>query len=328
MTATTSSAPPARPAPAPRPAIEAIVLDVDGTLLNGNHQLTARTEAAIKAAVAQGVTVVLATGKTPHACAWLVQKLGLKAPGIYLQGLYIVDAANKVLYEQIVSPAIARQVITYAEDRGFTILAYNGPRIMVRAASKEAESATVKYHEPAPEVVGALQNLLPETRLHKLLVVGDPRQITALRWQLGIQLGGAARLMQAGLPHMLEILPPGGSKATALRHLLKELGIKPEAVLAIGDAENDIEMIELAGVGVAMGNASDKVKAAAKHVTATNEEDGVGLAIEKYVLPPPASVAPSSAAQQTDAAPVQTEAAASSQNTAQDAQKDAQKEGS
>lgn len=288
----TTHAPTAPAVTPPRRTIRAVVIDVDGTLLTSQHTLSPRTEAALRAVMAQGVEVILATGKTRNAGQWLIDKLGLKSPGIYLQGLYTVAADGTVLHQQTLAPGVARQVITYAEDRGFTLVAYSGMKILTRAASAEAEESTKKYHEPVPEPVGALQNILGELPIHKLMAVGDPRQITALRWQLGIQLGGAARLMQAGLPNMLEILPPGGSKAAALRLLLKDLKIDPADVLAIGDAENDIEMIELAGIGVAMGNAAANVKAAADHVTATNDEDGVALALETHVLPPkPAPVA-------------------------------------
>ena len=90
--------------------------------------------------------------------------------------------------------------------------------------------------------------------------------------------------MQAGVPTMLELLPPGSSKASALKVLLQDLKIAPENVMAMGDAENDIEMIQLAGVGVAMGQAEQAVKDAADYVTASCDQDGVAQAIERYVL--------------------------------------------
>jgi len=292
MTATTHSpSAPAATITAPRRPIRAVAIDVDGTLLTSQHTLSPRTETALRAVIKQGIEVILATGKTRNAGQWLIDKLGLKSPGIYLQGLYIVAADGTVLHQQTLSPSVARQVITYAEDRGFTLVAYSGMKILTRVASQEAEKVTKKYHEPVPEAVGALQNILGDVPIHKLLAVGDPRQIAALRWQLGVQLGGAARLMQAGLPNMLEILPPGSSKAVGLRRVLKDLKIDPAETLAIGDAENDIEMIELAGIGVAMGNAAPNVKAVADHITASNDEDGVALVLETHVLPPKPALA-------------------------------------
>jgi Cof subfamily protein (haloacid dehalogenase superfamily) len=116
------------------------------------------------------------------------------------------------------------------------------------------------------------------------MAVGDPRQISALRWQLGAQLGKSVRLMQAGLANMLEILPPGASKGAALRQLAHEMKFKPDEIMAIGDAENDIEMLQFAGIGVAMGHAPENVRQAADHITATHDDDGVAQAIERFVL--------------------------------------------
>jgi hypothetical protein len=83
---------------------------------------------------------------------------------------------------------------------------------------------------------------------------------------------------------MLEVLPPNGSKGDALRVLLDELNIPAEQVMALGDGENDIEMLQLAGIGVAVGNASPLLKAVADQVVASNDDDGVAEAIERFVL--------------------------------------------
>ncbi len=275
--------------------IQLLALDLDGTLLNDQHELSERTEKALKAAMAQGVQVVLATGKTRNSATGLIARLGCDTPGIYLQGLATYNGDGSLRYQSTLDPVIARQVITFAEDRGFSVVAYSGTRILVRSLSKGTE-VLQKYGEPAPEVVGPLQNLLDSTPINKLMAIkmGDHRAVTALRWQLGMQLDGAARLVQAGIPDMLEILPPGASKGTALKTLLHELNIPAANVLAAGDGENDIEMVKLAGVGVAVGNASPELKAAADHVVASNNEDGVAEAIERFVLPPAPTTAEAS----------------------------------
>lgn len=279
-----------------RKPIQAVVIDLDGTLLNSKHELTPRVEAAVKAVIAQGIHVILATGKTRNAGTALVEKLGIKSPGIYLQGLAVYDADGKIMYQQTLDPALTRQVLTFMEDRGFFMIAYSGERILTKVHSDEAIDATTRYHEPAPEVIGALQNVAGELPIHKVMAIGEPRAIVSLRWQLGFQVGSSGRLMQAGVPTMLEVLPPNGGKGPALRWLLKELKFNPEQVVAIGDAENDIEMIRLAGVGVAMGQASKDVKDAADAVVATNDADGVAEAIDRFVLPPKTESAPDTAA--------------------------------
>ncbi len=272
-----------------KPDIRLIVLDVDGTLLDSQHALTARVEQAVKAAIAKGVPVVLATGKTRTSTLKLIEQLGLQSPGIYLQGLAIFDAEGKVTHQWKLDPALARQVITFAEDRGFIVVGYSENRILARTDDPRIRTGFTNYHEIALEAVGPLQNILASAPLNKLIAVGEPRAITALRWQLNLQIGGAGRVMQAGVPTMVEILPPGCSKASALKVLLQDLKIAPEHVMAMGDAENDIEMIQMVGVGVAMGQADQAVKDAADDVTASCDEDGVAQAIERYVLSEPES---------------------------------------
>ncbi len=266
--------------------IELITVDLDATLLNSKSEMSERNEKALKAAIDQGVRVVLATGKTRASGAAIVTRLGLTTPGIFLQGLAIYQPDGNITYQKTLEPEVARQVITFAEDRGYAVAAYSGSRILVRYEDSWFTKLATDYHEPMPEAVGALQNILDDMPVNKVMVVkpGEPVRINALRWQLEKQLDGRGHLTQAMLPDMIEILPPGGSKGTALKVLLKQMGIDAANVLAIGDGENDIDMIQLAGIGVAVGNASEKLKAVADHVVASNDADGVAEAVERFVL--------------------------------------------
>lgn len=266
--------------------IKLVVVDLDGTLLNELSQLSEGNEAALKKAIEQGVQIVIATGKTRISAATIIEKLGLTTPGIYLQGLTIYQSDGSISYQKTLEPDIARQVITFAEDRGYDVIAYSGSRILARSVGKKAEELATKYGEPMPEGVGPLQNILEEMPIHKIIAMkeGEPRKIKALRWQLEMQLDGKARLVQAMIDDMVEILPPKASKGIALQTLLKQMGISANEVMAIGDGENDIEMLQLAGIGVAVGNADAKLKAVADHVVGGNDVDGVAEALEKFVL--------------------------------------------
>jgi Cof subfamily protein (haloacid dehalogenase superfamily) len=266
-------------------SIKLIVTDLDGTLLNSQHALSERNLQAINAARAQGIQVVLATGKTRGSALSVLEKLNLDTPGIFVQGLVTHAADGSIRQQLTLDPAVARQVITFAEDRGFALMAYSGTRLLVRQRNHDTD-LFLEYGEPEPEIVGPLQNILDTTPINKIAAVhrADPRRITALRWQLNMQLNGTARLMQAGVAATVEILPKNGSKATALKALFKELKIAPAQVLAIGDGENDIEMLQTAGIGVAVKNAHANVQGAADHVVASNDEDGVAEAIERFAL--------------------------------------------
>lgn len=265
--------------------IKLIAVDLDGTLLDSESRLSERTEQVMKQAIAQGVKVVLATGKTAYSGRDIIKRLGLDTPGIYTQGLEIryPDDSSKVL--AALDADLARRFITYADERGFDVVAYNGSRLFTRKLTPQVRELSERYHDAMPEVVGPLQNLLNSMSFSKLLIMRrhDIKRINALRYQFNLQLDGKARLVQA-LGDMLEVLPPGQSKGRALKVLLKEFDIKESEVMALGDGENDIEMVKMAGIGVAMGNAHDSLKAVADHVTTTNDEDGVAAAVERFVL--------------------------------------------
>lgn len=268
--------------PAPTPKL--LVTDVDGTLLNSQHQMTARTEQALKAAIAKGVRVALATGKTRRSVEDIIQRLGLTTPGVFVQGLVIAQPDGAEQHLGTLDPTLVRRVLTFAEERGFQAMAYSGKRILVRAMTTEARILTQQYGEPLPEVVGPLVNLVDDVPLNKVIFCGrEAKHITALRWQLGHLVEGSARLTQA-LPDAIELLPYGASKATALKLMLKDLGIAPEEMIAVGDGENDIEMLQLAGLGVAVANANPKLKAVADATVASNDADGLVELVEKYIL--------------------------------------------
>lgn len=274
--------------------IKLVVVDVDKTLLNNKSELSERNEKAIKAALAKGVKVMLATGKGYGSCRDLIQQLGLDMPGIFTQGLTIYAPNGTLRHEKTLDVNVARRVITFAEDRGYAIVGYAQGRLLARNSNPYIDELHTKWKDVKPEYVGPLQNILDRVSLNKLVAIssGDARKIKALRWQLNAQLNGSARLMMAGVDHHLEILPPGASKGNALKALLKELKIDPGEVIAIGDGENDIEMIELVGIGVAVGNASQELKDVANEITLTNEEHGVAKIIEKYIIGEPKKETP------------------------------------
>lgn len=268
-------------------SIELVVADLDGTLLDKHHAITERAVQAIKALREQGIKFMLATGKTRGSALKIIEQLGLDTPGVFVQGLVVHNADGSIRHQVTLDSAIARQAITFAEDRGFSIVAYSGTNIYVRSGNHDT-SMIVEYGEPEPQAVGPLQNILGHTPINKLAIIhrADPRRVKAVRWQLNMQFNGAANLVQPAVPEMVEVLPKHGSKGAGLRALLKDMGIVPSKVLAIGDGENDIEMLQLAGIGVAVANADAHVRQSANHVTTASYGDGVAEAIERFALKP------------------------------------------
>lgn len=262
--------------------IQLIAIDLDGTLLNSQLTITPRTARAIRRAMEAGIPATIATGRPYLTSARYVRELGLTAPGVFLQGLAIHNADGSIRHEQVMEPETARRILAYAQEHRRTALAYNSGSIYARERNAMTDTL-FRYNEPVPEIVAALSDLPDRVPVSKVVFLLDPSEIPALRADLSQIVNGTASLFTSQA-HMLECIPPGTSKGAGLARLLQDEGIDPARVLAIGDGENDIEMLQLAGISVAMGNAKDHIKAAAQHVTATNDEDGVAEAVERFAL--------------------------------------------
>ena len=263
--------------------IKLIAIDLDGTLLNSKHKMSDRNKTAIKKAIEQGVQVVIATGKTRLSAVGLLEELGIKSPGVFAQGLTTYNGDGSVRNNIVMDKNIIRQIITFAEDRGFGVLVYSGNRILARRLDEIAEEIA-KYGEPMAEAVGALQNILDTTEINKVILYGLESKMPALRWQLSKQLDGQIHITRSAVTGMIEVLPANSSKGKAVMRVMKDLNIPPENTMAIGDGENDIEMLQAVGTSVAMGNAIQKLKDVASQVVGSNDEDGVAQAIEMYVI--------------------------------------------
>eukprot|EP00897_Mesotaenium_endlicherianum_P003353 jgi/Mesen1/3045/ME000018S02360 len=269
--------------PTQRKVIKLIATDVDGTLLNSKHELTERTEQAIRRAQELGVKVMVATGKargpwTKH----ILPRLNLTTPGVYMQGLLIHNADGSIFYERVMEASVARSVIELGVRERLTILAYCGDRILCESTNEHTDRM-IGYGEPVPEAVGPLINVLGSTPIHKLLFMAEDQELQRLRPEAEALLGDTVTVTKA-LLGMLEILPAGASKGLGLEKVLQALDIDAQHVMAIGDGENDKEMLELVGTSVAMGNAGARIQAIADLVTRSNDADGVAVAIEHLVL--------------------------------------------
>lgn len=264
-------------------SIQAIVTDMDGTLLNSQHQLSPRNEQALRRAMEQGITVILATGKSRYSGASIIQTLNLDTPGVYLQGLAIYNADGSIRHERTLDPAVVRQVIEQTEGGGYTLAFYSRDTIYMGRCRKHWQQKLVSYHEPEGVPIEDLDTFVDQTPVNKAVIFCDEEVINDVRAQLAAAVGDQATLVQA-VAEMLEVMPPGTSKGDGVQRLLDELGIDPAHVLALGDGENDIELLRMAGMSAAMGNAADAAKAAADVVVGTNDEDGVAQAVERFAL--------------------------------------------
>ncbi|MCY4072990.1 MAG: HAD family hydrolase [Chloroflexi bacterium] len=263
--------------------IKLVALDLDGTLLNSRHALSVRNRSAIESAQRQGVEVVLATGKTRQSAEDLIDSLGINSPGIYMQGLITYNADGSVRTRIVMAKESVSRVISLGEEFGFGALAYSGNRCFALRVDDFAAKLT-EYGEPHVETIADWPELLDTFDINKVVLYGEENGVTTLRRAIDARLDGAVHVTRANVDGMIEVLPPNTSKGQAVRTLLEELGIDPSRALAVGDGENDTEMLQAVGIGVAMGNATQMLKDVADVIVPSNDEDGVAVALEEFVL--------------------------------------------
>ena len=259
-----------------------IVVDLDGTVRSRVHGITAGVRAAVASAQARGVRVCVATGRMWRSAEPWIRALGADPPVILYNGGQVLDfGSGRRLYERRLSRDAARTALALAQrDPEVQPHLYLREHIYVERPHPMTD-AYAADDGLSCELVPSLQAILTDDP-HKLLVIGESERIVALQ-----QVVRAARLPLHDVqsePTYLEILPPGVSKGTALAAMLEVLGILASETIAVGDNWNDVEMIEAAGLGVAMGHAPEGVRARADIVCGSVEEEGVREVIERFVL--------------------------------------------
>ena len=263
-------------------AYRLVVADLDGTTRSRRFGVTPGVRRAIAAARASGVRVHVATGRMWRSAAPWVQSLGADAPVILYNGGRVFDFdGGRILYDRRLPAEATRQALAMIRlDPDVQPHLFLNDHVYVERrhpmTDAYAEDDGLGY-----EVVTAFEPLLTDDP-HKILVTGEPEKLEALGTLVG-QAGLPTRAVRSE-PTKLEFLPPGVSKGTALRAMLEALGVEAEAVIAVGDDWNDLEMIEAAGLGVAMADAPEGVRARADHVCGTADEEGFRDVLERFVL--------------------------------------------
>jgi Cof subfamily protein (haloacid dehalogenase superfamily) len=261
-----------------------VAVDLDGTARSRLRGITPGVRAAVAAARAQGVRVCVATGRMWRSAEPWIRALGVDPPVILYNGGQVLDfEAGRTLYERRLPGAAARAALELVRgDPDLQPHLYVDDRVLVERPHPLTDAYTADDGLTA-EVVPSFEPLLAVDP-HKILVIGSRERVAALQRAV-LDSGLPVHAVQSE-PVYLEILPPGVSKGEALRAVCSALRLVPAEAIAIGDNWNDVEMIEVAGLGVAMGNAPEGVRAKADYVCGTVEEEGVREVIERFVLGP------------------------------------------
>ena len=270
-----------------RTPIRLIGLDLDQTLIGRNLTLSPRVKAAVAEAMARGIAVTIITGRGPSPTDQFAAALNITAPLICFQGGLVYDyRARRVLHERRLDPAVIPVVVRLAETHGWNLQFETPAMIYLPRVSNHPEELLALMRVAAWQRVNDLTADMPETPHKFILSVHDPAERDALVLELRRRLGeaGVTLTVVASHPILIEGLPAGLTKAVGLAWLAEHLGVPREAVLAVGDNDNDAPMLEWAGVGVAMGDASPLARDAADWMVPDVERDGAAVAIEKFAL--------------------------------------------
>ena len=263
-----------------------LALDLDGTLTNHDKIVTPRTKAALRKAAESGVCIVLASGRPTVGIEPLARELNLDKFGgciLSYNGGKIIDCqTGHTLVQHAFPPDLIEPVCTFCRYWNVVPLTYDAHGIVTENPDNpyvQEEARICKI--PARKV----ENLPAEVTypINKLLLTGDPADMPHVEELMQQEFAGKLSIYRSQ-PFFIETMPLGIEKSASLQILLCAKGLTAANLMACGDGWNDLPMLKFAGLGVAMGNAQPEVKAAADYITADNEHDGVGLAVEKFIL--------------------------------------------
>ncbi|XP_030530661.1 endoribonuclease YBEY, chloroplastic isoform X2 [Rhodamnia argentea] len=276
-----------------KPKFSYIFCDMDGTLLNSESRISLTNAKALKEALSRGVKVVIASGKARPAVINILQMVDLAGkdgvisqftPGVFVQGLLVYGRQGREIYRRNLEPDVCREAFIYSREHGIPLIAFCEDRCLTLFEHPLVDSLHTIYKEPKAEIMPSIEDLLAAADIQKIIFLDAAEGVaTNLRPYWSEATGARANVVQA-VPDMLEIVPPGTSKGSGVKMLLDHLGVAPKEVMAIGDGENDIEMLELASLGIALSNGSEKTKAVANVIGVSNDEDGVADAIYRYAF--------------------------------------------
>lgn len=261
-----------------------ICLDIDGTLLNSNHEITENVKSAINiVANEKKIPVVLVSARMPKGITFLQKELGIEQPIICYSGALILDNNSEVLSKEFIEVSKLEKIYKLVNENNIHISLYKDNEWYIEEmdywAKQESEITNI-----IPKI-SDFNDLIEEWEIegtgpNKILCMANPDEINFLKENIT-----ATDLnIYPSKPTYLEIMPTNASKTSAINILQKKFNVERSEIIAMGDNYNDIDMLEYAGLGIAMGNAPDDVKKYANDVTSTNNEDGVAEALKKYVI--------------------------------------------
>lgn len=263
-----------------------LALDLDGTLTDNRKEIPPRNLDALMQAQRQGLTIVLASGRPTQGITPLAEQLQLSRHGGYIlayNGGQVIDCrTGRCLHKKMLDPAVYPYLFEKGCTPGLHIITYHDGFIVCEdSANRYVRHSAFSNKMPLKEI----DNFRTSFRhpVCKFIIAGEPERLKSLEAEMSRHLRGTMNVMRSE-PFFLELLPHGTDKASTLHLLLNHIGAEAQETIACGDGFNDMDMIRYAGLGVAMDNAHDSVKAVADYVAASNESCGVADVVDRFVL--------------------------------------------
>ena len=260
-----------------------VAVDMDGTLLTPQLEISKETIETINKVIEKGVIFTLSTGRMYLAALPFANMLNLDVPIITCNGaLTKCSKTGKVYDERVIDKQHSSEIIKYCEDAGLSVSIYSEDNIYIKKNSENVD-IHMQLDHAKPQIVNDFASLLDGSIIKIMFNSNDKYSLEKHTRKLH-ELYKEKLNFYFSLPYFVEIVHKEANKRNALENLAVKFNIKKEEIIAIGDNFNDLDMIEYAGLGVAMGNAPDYLKDAAQFVTHSNDEDGVRHVLERFIL--------------------------------------------
>ena len=260
--------------------IKLIATDLDGTLLNDNTKITDYNKTILKKLMDNGIEIVIATGRPISSMDFYYKELQNNSESIVFNGAMVVNKSFNCIFSSPLENSIVSNIINlykekYVNDTSLNI--YSIKEYIVAKDNFKFQTHTEKI-DIKNKVIG-LENFNNNMEVQKMIILGENNILIDIKKDIDNLFTVHTSFSD---PHYLEILSANSNKANALKWLCHKKGIDRENVIAFGDNYNDIEMIEFAGIGVAMGNAEDILKQRADYLADTNNDNGVGIFLKDF----------------------------------------------
>ncbi|MDF2487018.1 MAG: yidA [Herbinix sp.] len=262
-----------------------IAVDMDGTLLNDNKEISDRCLKTINKLKEKGKKLVIATGRPLHGIMNYIEKLNLLDENDYVvtfNGALVQGTKTKhIIFNKPLSLQAYKELYTVSQQLGVNIHALTDKSVLTPKNNPFTEiESTINQ---IPIIEGAVEEIDASTLIVKVMFIDEPEKLDSILPLIPDWVKDKYSILRSS-PYFLEFLDKSVDKGAGVSAIAKHLGLKREEVICVGDAGNDLAMIQYAGLGVAMGNATCELKSEADFITHSNEEDGVASVIEKFML--------------------------------------------